>query len=406
MSNEMMRVPREWVQHYADLLEECCAYEKSEHVSAFLANPDAGISASAAPFAEKVLSKLRRFEECMDDGQGADIGRDWFDVLTRLGLLNRVQRSPGLWEITQQGEDLLRGQPDVQHQAEPVAWEVRYRDGGVHQGFVTTQERADYYAKQSYDIVPLCTCPATRPVPTVPDGYCVMPKKLTTENGAKALLLGEFKLQSTQECSECREFEEPAEGCEICDGEGEYGQKHTIPWDLIKFIYSKAVEGLAIQPATDSSTSDKYKATLKDARAMLATVAECVTNECEDCKEHAQLKCAAIDGVLNSHTEGQSSAANDRWYAAEDVDRLVRELDVLINGEEGAAGQAKLCDIVAQVRRHERNPVVWLDPTSGRKANTISNALKRYNESKGGAPAVAAALYTVPLYARLAIVKG
>ncbi|WP_275272440.1 hypothetical protein [Limnobacter sp. P1] len=35
----------------------------------------------------------------------------------------------------------------------------------------------------------------------------------------------------------------------------------------------------------------------------------------------------------------------------EDHRRLVRELDVLINGEEGAAKQASLCDIVAQVRR-------------------------------------------------------
>ncbi|WDG52446.1 hypothetical protein [Pseudomonas chlororaphis] len=44
-------------------------------------------------------------------------------------------------------------------------------------------------------------------------------------------------------------------------------------------------------------------------------------------------------------------------------------------------------------------PVVWLDPDSGRKANTISAALKKYNEAKGGAPAAAAAIYTVPLYA-------
>lgn len=89
--------------------------------------------------------------------------------------------------------------------------------------------------------------PAAQPVPTVPDGYCIMPKRLTAENGAKALLLGEFKLQSTHECPECRELEEPSEGCEICDGEGEYGQSHVIPWDLIKFIYSKAVKGLAVK---------------------------------------------------------------------------------------------------------------------------------------------------------------
>ncbi|MBP5119591.1 hypothetical protein HUS85_27530 [Pseudomonas protegens] len=88
---------------------------------------------------------------------------------------------------------------------------------------------------------------AAQPVPTVPDGYCIMPKRLTAENGAKAMLLGEFKLQSTHECPECRELEEPSEGCEICDGEGEYGQKHTIPWDQIKLIYSKAVEGLAVK---------------------------------------------------------------------------------------------------------------------------------------------------------------
>lgn len=59
------------------------------------------------PFAEKVIRKLQRYQECTDDSQGADIGRHWFDLLTQLGLLNRVQRSPALWEITQQGEDAL-----------------------------------------------------------------------------------------------------------------------------------------------------------------------------------------------------------------------------------------------------------------------------------------------------------
>lgn len=85
------------------------------------------------------------------------------------------------------------------------------------------------------------------PVAVVPDGYRIMPRHLTAENGAKALLLGEFKLRVITECPECGELEEPTEGCDICDAEGEYGQKHTIPWDQIKFIYSKAVEGLAVK---------------------------------------------------------------------------------------------------------------------------------------------------------------
>jgi tRNA U34 5-carboxymethylaminomethyl modifying GTPase MnmE/TrmE len=43
--------------------------------------------------------------------------------------------------------------------------------------------------------------------------------------------------------------------------------------------------------------------------------------------------------------------AYQEW--AEDVKRLTRELDVLLNGE-NAAGQASLCDIVAQIKREIR----------------------------------------------------
>ncbi|HCI3127784.1 TPA: hypothetical protein NOV53_005836 [Pseudomonas aeruginosa] len=66
-------------------------------------------SPTLPPFAEKVLAKLRRFYDCASDFEsgGVDIGRHWLDLLTQLGLLNRVQRSPALWEISQQGEDLL-----------------------------------------------------------------------------------------------------------------------------------------------------------------------------------------------------------------------------------------------------------------------------------------------------------
>lgn len=84
--------------------------------------------------------------------------------------------------------------------------------------------------------------------PAIPDGYCLMPRRLTAENGAKALLLGEFKLEVTRECPECLELDDSAEGCEICDGEGEFAQRHTIPWDQIKFIYREAVKGLALEP--------------------------------------------------------------------------------------------------------------------------------------------------------------
>ena len=48
----------------------------------------------------------------------------------------------------------------------------------------------------------------------------------------------------------------------------------------------------------------------------------------------------------------------DYEQAAADHRRLVRELDVLLNGEDGAEKQASLCDIVAQVHYEKLNPKV------------------------------------------------
>lgn len=46
----------------------------------------------------------------------------------------------------------------------------------------------------------------------------------------------------------------------------------------------------------------------------------------------------------------QEAPAAGNWVNAADVDRLVRELDVALNGEEGAAPQASLCDVVGQAK--------------------------------------------------------
>lgn len=131
--------------------------------------------------------------------------------------------------------------PAPQPHAEPIAWMV-----GTAMWWTKEEAERDA-AATGLPIVGLG--PMTESgAPAIPDGYCLMPRRLTAENGAKALLLGEFKLEVTRECPECLELDDPAEGCEICDGEGEFAQRHTIPWDQIKFIYSEAVKGLALEP--------------------------------------------------------------------------------------------------------------------------------------------------------------
>lgn len=143
--------------------------------------------------------------------------------------------------------DLL---PVQQPHPEPIAWMV-----GT--AIWWTKEEAERDAAEvGLPVVGLGPMTeSSTPVVSIPDGYCLMPRRLTAENGAKALLLGEFKLEVTQECPECRELDEPVEGCEICDGEGEYGQRHLIPWDKIRYIYSEAVRGLALQPDPASNPS-------------------------------------------------------------------------------------------------------------------------------------------------------
>lgn len=77
----------------------------------------------------------------------------------------------------------------------------------------------------------------------------VMPRRLTAENGAKALLIGEFKEELLIECNNCNEdgFYEDDSKCTVCDGTGAYYLRVYVTWDTIKAIYDKAVEHLEIK---------------------------------------------------------------------------------------------------------------------------------------------------------------
>lgn len=54
-----------------------------------------------------ILKVMRRFNECAEDGEDVNLSPEWFDALTTIGLLVRVQRSPARWEMTDAGRYLL-----------------------------------------------------------------------------------------------------------------------------------------------------------------------------------------------------------------------------------------------------------------------------------------------------------
>lgn len=68
-----------------------------------------------------------------------------------------------------------------------------------------------------------------------------MPKALTAENGAKALLRGEFFETVEVPCFECLDTGLDEE-CVDCDGTGLVTQKVAVSWTTIKDIYAMVVK--------------------------------------------------------------------------------------------------------------------------------------------------------------------
>ena len=78
--------------------------------------------------------------------------------------------------------------------------------------------------------------------PVIPDGWVVVPKKLTAENGAKGVLSGEFSETTFISCPECFGDDD----CETCDGSGRIEIKVPVSWTTIKTIWAKGCEYFSI----------------------------------------------------------------------------------------------------------------------------------------------------------------
>lgn len=80
--------------------------------------------------------------------------------------------------------------------------------------------------------------------PAIPEGYVMVPMRLTAENGAKGVLSGEFSETQFVNCPECFGDDE----CETCDGSGRIEIKVPVSWTTIKDIWIKGVEHFAAAP--------------------------------------------------------------------------------------------------------------------------------------------------------------
>ncbi|HCN7668377.1 TPA: ead/Ea22-like family protein [Escherichia coli] len=80
--------------------------------------------------------------------------------------------------------------------------------------------------------------------PVIPDGWVIVPKKLTAENGAKGVLSGEFSETTFISCPECFGDDD----CDTCDGSGRIEIKVPVTWTTIKSIWDKGIAYFAAEP--------------------------------------------------------------------------------------------------------------------------------------------------------------
>ncbi|MEZ3312364.1 hypothetical protein AB9L90_22755 [Escherichia coli] len=80
--------------------------------------------------------------------------------------------------------------------------------------------------------------------PVIPEGWVIVPKKLTAENGAKGVLSGEFSESTFISCPECFGDDD----CDTCDGSGRIEIKVPVTWTTIKSIWDKGIAHFAAKP--------------------------------------------------------------------------------------------------------------------------------------------------------------
>ncbi|WP_228727593.1 hypothetical protein [Klebsiella grimontii] len=135
--------------------------------------------------------------------------------------------------------------------SEPVAWTWQH----LKQWHVTNdEERARDLAWDGVKVEPLY-----RHAQPAPDGYVMVPMRLTAENGAKGALSGEFSETKFVNCPECFGDDE----CETCDGSGRIEITVPVTWTTIKEIWAKGVEHFAAALQEVQVVSEKIEQSRK-----------------------------------------------------------------------------------------------------------------------------------------------
>lgn len=112
-------------------------------------------------------------------------------------------------------------------------------------------------------------------------------------------------------------------------------------------LYTAAqVEALSAARAADTDVLD---AAMRAIQQAIQLIGEPTDERMRTVRRVLRGAVVVADDAAAPRPSPSPAPAEGNWIAADDVKRLVRELDVALNGKEGAAQQASLCDVVSQV---------------------------------------------------------
>lgn len=134
-----------------------------------------------------------------------------------------------------------RGIADCLGDAEEALIEVVNRRAAMLQGAKNSESRVGIQTAPALDSFKENADPRCGNSPVIPDGYVMVPMRLTADNGAKGALSGEFSETKFVNCPECFGDDE----CETCDGSGRIEITLPVTWTTIKEIWAKGVEHFA-----------------------------------------------------------------------------------------------------------------------------------------------------------------
>ncbi|HGK4025603.1 TPA: hypothetical protein ACJ2OR_001952 [Klebsiella pneumoniae] len=173
----------------------------------------------------------------LDYLQGHKDGLEW---AAQLAEANHPETGDWLYDDPIELAKAIRKGPDMPPaqsvDSEPVAYIFKHPAGRLFWALT------DESNKGQSDVMPVYAEP--QPAPVVPDGYVMVPMRLTAENGAKGALSGEFSETKFVNCPECFGDDE----CETCDGSGRIEITVPVTWTTIKAIWVKGVEHFSATP--------------------------------------------------------------------------------------------------------------------------------------------------------------